>query len=338
MASLRAFRFLTDTCCHVGEIADLAELAATPAIIEACTKGIEKEGKAEFKVFGKEHTLNMDKPTEPPPKPAAKPKDEDDTGSDMCKRDGDSCVPAQKPTTDNNPPTFSGAVKKAENEDKIPEKKECGGTSYNKDDIINAMNQGFKYFQSPRKAPFRGGGKGAERVSYQQAGTSLHLGNCRHLLIVIFIGSGMYPHTYYGDEVTDPDKTPTVSILDNPKCKAATRKPKPETAGQTKPDDNSPTAPSGQAGDGSEPAGDANWAFSDLGTLIEFPIMASHQVFQDNSGDWHDPSTPGNKPPKNTDAEMDRVLFALGDDGAPVYCGAMTHTGADKRTQFVDCK
>ena len=44
---------------------DLIEIAATPAIIQACVKGIEKEGKAEFKVFGKKHTLSMDKPTKP---------------------------------------------------------------------------------------------------------------------------------------------------------------------------------------------------------------------------------------------------------------------------------
>lgn len=44
---------------------DLVEIAATPAIIQACVKGIEKEGKAEFKVFGKKHTLSMDKPTKP---------------------------------------------------------------------------------------------------------------------------------------------------------------------------------------------------------------------------------------------------------------------------------
>ncbi len=43
----------------IGEIADIAEIAATPAIIEGCVKGIEKEGKAEFKVFGKKHTLSL---------------------------------------------------------------------------------------------------------------------------------------------------------------------------------------------------------------------------------------------------------------------------------------
>src|ERR1700712_2931775 len=50
----------------VGEILDIAEIAATPAIIQACVKGIEKEGKAEFKVFGKKHTLDMNKPTDKP--------------------------------------------------------------------------------------------------------------------------------------------------------------------------------------------------------------------------------------------------------------------------------
>ncbi len=42
-----------------GEILDIAEVAATPALIEGCVKGVEKEGKAEFKIFGKKHTLSM---------------------------------------------------------------------------------------------------------------------------------------------------------------------------------------------------------------------------------------------------------------------------------------
>ncbi|TRX89905.1 hypothetical protein FHL15_009177 [Xylaria flabelliformis] len=46
-----------------GEIADLVEIAATPALIQLCTKGIEKEGKAVFKVFGKEHSITFDKPS-----------------------------------------------------------------------------------------------------------------------------------------------------------------------------------------------------------------------------------------------------------------------------------
>ncbi|KAK8097736.1 uncharacterized protein PG998_013222 [Apiospora kogelbergensis] len=47
----------------IGEIADIAEIAATPALIQLCVKGVEKEGKAVFKVFGKKHTITMDKPT-----------------------------------------------------------------------------------------------------------------------------------------------------------------------------------------------------------------------------------------------------------------------------------
>jgi hypothetical protein len=53
---------------QLGEIADIAEIAATPALIQLCVKLIEKEGKAEFKIFGKKHTLSMDKPTAKPSK------------------------------------------------------------------------------------------------------------------------------------------------------------------------------------------------------------------------------------------------------------------------------
>ena len=42
---------------------DIAEIAATPALINLCVKDVEKEGQVEFKVFGKEHTLSLDKPT-----------------------------------------------------------------------------------------------------------------------------------------------------------------------------------------------------------------------------------------------------------------------------------
>ncbi|KAL8664747.1 MAG: hypothetical protein Q9202_002749 [Teloschistes flavicans] len=44
---------------YLGEILDIAEIAATPALIQGCVKGIEKEGKAEFKVFGKKHSLTF---------------------------------------------------------------------------------------------------------------------------------------------------------------------------------------------------------------------------------------------------------------------------------------
>ncbi|CZS88466.1 uncharacterized protein RAG0_00213 [Rhynchosporium agropyri] len=62
-ALLLPLELLEDLIPIIGEILDIAEIAATPAIIQACVKGIEKEGKAEFKVFGKKHTLSMDKPT-----------------------------------------------------------------------------------------------------------------------------------------------------------------------------------------------------------------------------------------------------------------------------------
>ncbi|ROW01932.1 hypothetical protein VMCG_05588 [Cytospora schulzeri] len=64
-ALLAPLELLEDLIPFVGWIADAAEIAATPALIQLCVKGIEKEGKAEFKVFGKEHSLSMDKPSKP---------------------------------------------------------------------------------------------------------------------------------------------------------------------------------------------------------------------------------------------------------------------------------
>ena len=52
----------------------IGEIAATPAIIRECVKGVEKEGKAEFKVFGKKHTLDINKPTGKPADPRPPPK------------------------------------------------------------------------------------------------------------------------------------------------------------------------------------------------------------------------------------------------------------------------
>ena len=43
----------------IGEILDAAEGIATPSLIKLCVKEIEKEGQAEFKVFGKKHTLSI---------------------------------------------------------------------------------------------------------------------------------------------------------------------------------------------------------------------------------------------------------------------------------------
>jgi hypothetical protein len=61
-ALLASLERVEDLIPIVGEILDLVEIAATPAIIQGCVDGIEKEGKAEFKVFGKTHSLTMDEP------------------------------------------------------------------------------------------------------------------------------------------------------------------------------------------------------------------------------------------------------------------------------------
>ena len=68
-ALLAPLELLEDAIPFIGEIADIAEVAATPAIIKECVKGVEKEGKAEFKVFGKKHTLDINKPTQEPANP-----------------------------------------------------------------------------------------------------------------------------------------------------------------------------------------------------------------------------------------------------------------------------
>ncbi|KAJ5501720.1 Glycoside hydrolase superfamily [Penicillium expansum] len=77
-ALLAPLEALEDLIPIIGEIADLVEIAATPAIIQGCVKGIEKEGSAEFKVFGKKHTVSAS--NHPPAKtgdkgePTCKPK------------------------------------------------------------------------------------------------------------------------------------------------------------------------------------------------------------------------------------------------------------------------
>jgi chitinase len=58
-ALLAPLELAEDLIPIVGEILDIAEIAATPALIQLCVKGVEKEGKAEFKVFGKKHTLSV---------------------------------------------------------------------------------------------------------------------------------------------------------------------------------------------------------------------------------------------------------------------------------------
>lgn len=83
----------------LGEILDLTEIAATPAIIEGCVKGIEKEGNAEFKVFGKTESLSLDlcktKPTDVPDRSAPKP-----------------ATPTR--TTGNTSPTYSKKAKRVD--------------------------------------------------------------------------------------------------------------------------------------------------------------------------------------------------------------------------------
>lgn len=82
-----------------GEIADLIELAATPAIIQGCVDSIEKEGTAEFKVFGKTHTLSLDEPTTQPTDVPDRPPEETDT-------------PTQ--TGDKNEPTCNAKAKRVD--------------------------------------------------------------------------------------------------------------------------------------------------------------------------------------------------------------------------------
>lgn len=66
-ALLAPLELLEDLIPIVGEILDIAEIAATPELINLCTKDVEKEGKAEFKVFGKTRTISgFNKPTSKP--------------------------------------------------------------------------------------------------------------------------------------------------------------------------------------------------------------------------------------------------------------------------------
>lgn len=72
-ALLAPLELAEDLIPVVGEFLDVAEIAATPGLIKLCVKEVEKAGKAEFKVFGKKHTLAMKsgKPSETrPPKSA----------------------------------------------------------------------------------------------------------------------------------------------------------------------------------------------------------------------------------------------------------------------------
>lgn len=91
-ALLAPLELLEDLIPIVGEILDIAEIAATPALIQACVKGVEKEGKAEFKVFGKKESLSWSKPTQ---KPTTR-KPESTHTSASTKSDASSCSVAKR--------------------------------------------------------------------------------------------------------------------------------------------------------------------------------------------------------------------------------------------------
>ena len=102
-ALLAPLELAEDLIPIVGEIADAVEIAATPAIIEGCVKGIEKAGKAEFKVFGKKHTLDINKPTGTDKDlPAPKEHDPPRKSDNACKKPADKVkrAPAPLPTRD----------------------------------------------------------------------------------------------------------------------------------------------------------------------------------------------------------------------------------------------
>lgn len=92
-ALLAPLELAEDVIPIIGEILDIAEVAATPALIQLCIKGIEKEGKAEFKVFGKKHTLSLDKPAVKPSSISRPPRKSHDppkttTKADSCRIKG----------------------------------------------------------------------------------------------------------------------------------------------------------------------------------------------------------------------------------------------------------
>ncbi|KAI1734037.1 glycosyl hydrolases family 18-domain-containing protein [Xylaria scruposa] len=92
-ALLAPLELIEDLIPIVGWIATAAEVAATPALIRLCVKGIEKEGKAEFKVFGKKQSLSLDTRTKPvSTRPPRSSHNSMPTSTANCKRaDGDNC-------------------------------------------------------------------------------------------------------------------------------------------------------------------------------------------------------------------------------------------------------
>ncbi|KAI1827703.1 glycosyl hydrolases family 18-domain-containing protein [Xylaria intraflava] len=88
-ALLAPLELAEDVIPIIGEILDIAEIAATPALIKACVKGVEKEGKAEFKVFGKKHTLSFDgQKTTAKSRPPSSSHSKESTSSECSKRAG----------------------------------------------------------------------------------------------------------------------------------------------------------------------------------------------------------------------------------------------------------
>ncbi|KAH7077186.1 class 5 chitinase 1 [Paraphoma chrysanthemicola] len=133
-ALLAPLEALEDLIPIIGEIADIAEIAATPAIIQGCVKGIEKEGKAEFKVFGKKHTVSLNepagKPTNVPDRPPVSshpPAKTGDKGKPTCKpkaKQGSKIRAAPKPIpTVNHYDADTAEFKLLMKTSRIPDKK-----------------------------------------------------------------------------------------------------------------------------------------------------------------------------------------------------------------------
>ncbi|KAL8826184.1 MAG: hypothetical protein Q9191_003962 [Dirinaria sp. TL-2023a] len=102
-ALLAPLELAEDLIPIVGEILDIAEIAATPALIEGCVKGIEKEGKAEFKVFGKKHTLSLDQRSDLPETRPPKSSHDPEPTSSACNKRAPNCKRVTKVTSARQP-------------------------------------------------------------------------------------------------------------------------------------------------------------------------------------------------------------------------------------------
>lgn len=97
-ALLAPLELLEDLIPIIGEILDIAEIAATPELINLCTQQVEKEGKAEFKVFGKSQSIDGFK------KPNEKPKDRPSESShSSAKTSSEACTAGRKQKRANAP-------------------------------------------------------------------------------------------------------------------------------------------------------------------------------------------------------------------------------------------